>query len=236
MQRLFLTGLSGSGKSTVGRRVAALLNWDFIDTDQLLAQSAGLPVGQLLTDYGEERFRQLESEALKAATAHEQVVIATGGGMVISEVNRALMQTQGLTIYLRTTVEMAWQRVQAQLSADGKLAERPLLAGADGQQRLHDLLNTRAAWYEQAPVQITTDEATYESVAQQVLVSSLAKGLLLLPQAARVSLNLRLAAARSQAVIEWGSFCHLPEAIQALDTQGRVFIVTETGFLDRASR
>ncbi|MGH2509559.1 MAG: shikimate kinase [Ktedonobacteraceae bacterium] len=59
MQRIFLTGLSGAGKSTVGRRVATLLNWDFVDTDEVLAAQAGQPVGQVLTAYGEERFRQL---------------------------------------------------------------------------------------------------------------------------------------------------------------------------------
>ncbi|HVU66302.1 MAG TPA: shikimate kinase, partial [Ktedonobacteraceae bacterium] len=83
MQRIFLTGLSGAGKSTVGRRVASLLNWDFIDTDEVLAERAGMPVGQALASYGEERFRQLESEALRAAASRERVVIATGGGIVI---------------------------------------------------------------------------------------------------------------------------------------------------------
>ena len=228
MQRIFLTGLSGSGKSTVGRRVAMLLNWDFVDTDDLLAGRAGMAVGRALTTYGEERFRQLESEALREAADRERVVIATGGGIVIAEANRALLREQGLNIYLRTSVESAWQRVQEHMRVEGEQVERPLVAGADGQQRLRDLLSARAAWYEQAPVQLATDELTYEEVARRIVVHALALGELLAPDSARISSNLRLSGAVSQAVIEWGGFCQLPAALQALNTQKRVFLVTDS--------
>src|SRR5258708_19496279 len=107
MQRIFLTGLSGAGKSTVGRRVATLLNWDFVDTDDLLAAHAGMPVGQALAEYGEERFRQLESEALREAAGSERVVVSTGGGVVISEANRVFLREQGLAVYLRPRVDTA---------------------------------------------------------------------------------------------------------------------------------
>ncbi len=79
MQRIFLTGLPGSGKSSVGRNMASLLGWNFIDTDELLSGQSGVPVGQVLTQVGEERFRQLESEMLRTAAEQERVVIATGG-------------------------------------------------------------------------------------------------------------------------------------------------------------
>ena len=228
MQRIFLTGLSGSGKSTVGRRVATLLNWDFVDTDELLAARAGMPVGQALATYGEERFRQLESEMLRAALSRERVVIATGGGIVISAANRALLQEQGLNIYLHTSVETAWQRVEEQVRAEGDLVARPLVAGPDGQQRLSNLLAARSAWYEQAHVTIATDGAEIDQVAQQVFVHALARGQLLDAESARTSLNLRLAGAVSQAVIEWGSLSQLPAALQAMGTPGRAFVVTDS--------
>lgn len=228
MQRIFLTGLSGAGKSTVGRRVATLLNWDFVDTDDLLTERAGMPVGQALAEYGEERFRQFESEALRNAASHERVVVSTGGGIVVGESNRALLQEQGLTVYLQTSVETAWQRIQEHLSAAGEHAYRPLVAGPDGQQRLRNLLAARAGWYEQAPVHLVTDTATPESVASQVIVSALERGQLLSADSARVSSNLRLAGMVSQAVIEWGSFCQLPAALQAMSAQRRVFVVTDS--------
>ncbi|MEO7020885.1 MAG: 3-dehydroquinate synthase [Ktedonobacteraceae bacterium] len=228
MQRIFLTGLSGAGKSTVGRRVATLLNWDFVDTDAVLAEQAGKTVGQTLTEYGEERFRQLESKALHSAAQHERVVIATGGGIVIAESNRTFMHEQGLVVYLRTETGTAWQRIQAHMHTEGQQAERPLLAGGDGQQRLRELLATRVGWYEETSASITTDGFTSEGVAQQVIVSALAHGQLLTDDSARISSNLRLTGAFSQAVIEWGGFCQLPEALQALGTRGRVFVVTDS--------
>jgi len=227
-QRIFLTGLSGSGKSTVGRRVATLLNWDFVDTDELLAEQAGMPAGQALTTYGEERFRQLEGEALRTALSRERVVIATGGGIVISAANRTLLQEHGLNVYLQTSVETAWQRVQEHVRIEGDPVARPLVAGPNGQQRLRDLLAARAAWYEQAHVTIATDGQPLEQVAQQVLVHALARGQLLAAESARFSLNLRLAGATSQAVIEWGSLGQLPAALQAMSMPGRVFVVTDS--------
>src|SRR5579883_2300041 len=228
MQQIFLTGLSGSGKSTVGRQVAALLNWEFVDTDDTLAARAGMQVGQTLSEYGEARFRELESEALREAAGRERVVVSTGGGIVISEANRALMREQGLVVYLRTSVETAWQRIQEHLRAAGEPAYRPLVAGPDGQQRLRELLTTRAAWYEQAPVHLTTDQLAPENAARQIIISALAGGQLLAADSVRVSSNLRLGGVVSQAVIEWGSFCQLPAALQTITTQKRVFIVTDS--------
>lgn len=228
MQRIFLTGLAGSGKSTVGRRVATLLNWDLLDTDELLAVRAGRSVGQALIDYGEERFRELESEILRETASRERVVIATGGGVVIAEANRALMQEQGLTVYLQTEVETAWQRIQDHLLVAGEQVIRPLVVGPDGQQRLKGLLEVRQAWYESAEVHIATDNRTSEEVAGQIIVCALAHGHLLMPDSARISCNLRLMASFSQAVIEWGGFSQLPETLQALGKSGRVFLVTDS--------
>src|SRR5712692_8616360 len=112
MQRIFLTGLSGSGKSTVGRLLANLLGWNFIDTDDLLSERSNMPVGQALVVLGEERFRQMETEALIDAVTQERIVIATGGGAIISTANREFMRELGLTVYLQLSVETAWRRVQ----------------------------------------------------------------------------------------------------------------------------
>jgi 3-dehydroquinate synthase len=228
MQRIILTGLSGAGKSTIGRHVALALHWEFVDTDDLLSRRAGMPVGQVLTTYGEQRFRQLESEVLHEALAGERVVLATGGGIVTGAANRALLQEQGLTIYLCTSVATAWQRVQQHMRTEGAQTARPLLAGPDGQQRLSELLAARAAWYEQAHITITTDESSPAEVAQQVVVQALTSGHLLAPDPARTSLTLRLAGTVSQAVIEWGSLCQLPAALQAMNLQGRIFVVSDS--------
>ncbi len=177
-QQIFLTGLSGSGKSTVGCLVARLLGWDYIDTDDLLFERAGLPVGQILVEYGEQRFRELESEVLQSAARRDHVVIATGGGAVITEANRTLMREHGLVVYLQVSIVTAWQRIQEHLLQCGTSAVRPLVAGADGQQRLQDLFSVRKQWYEQASVHINTDEHRPEIVACQIVAFALALGYL----------------------------------------------------------
>ena len=228
MQRIFLMGLSGSGKSTVGSRVAELLRWDFIDTDTLLAERCGMPVGQVLVEYGEERFRQMESEALILATDYERVVIATGGGVVISEANRTFMLDQGLTVYLETSVETALQRVQEQIQQSGKTALRPLVGGTDGQQRLENLFSVRKQWYEQATVFINTDEDSTDIVAGRVVAFALANGYLSSTSLSQETVTLQLGKVTSQAVIEWGGLCHFPQLLQSLTFSERVFIVTDT--------
>src|SRR5205823_3169458 len=178
MQRIFLTGLSGSGKSSVGRRVSELLRWDFIDTDTLLSERYGMPVGQILIEFGEQRFRQMESEALVLAADHERVVIATGGGAVITEANRTFMREHGLTFYLKTSVEIAWRRVQEQIHQSGKSAERPLVVGTNGQQRLQSLFLARNRWYEEATVCINTNEDPLDIIADRVVAFALTNGFL----------------------------------------------------------
>ena len=176
MRRIFLIGLPGSGKSAVGQEVARILGWNFLDTDDLLAQRMGMPTGEVLVKYGEERFRQIETEVLVDASEQECVVVATGGGIVIAEANRTFMREHGLVIYLRVSVETAWQQAQAHLRESGIKAVRPLIAGADGKQRLEQLYAARRQWYEQATIQIDTDAIEPDVLAQQIVVAALAAG------------------------------------------------------------
>jgi 3-dehydroquinate synthase len=227
MQRIFLTGLSGSGKSTVARRVAGLLGWDFIDTDALLSERYGMSVGQVLVEYGEQRFRQVESEALISAANQERVVIATGGGAVIAESNRNFMREQGLTVYLQVSVEIAWQRVEEHTHQSGIGAVRPLVVGTNGKQRLQDLYTARKQWYEQAAVHIDTGEDQPDIVAGRVVAFALAHGYLSSSSLPREVVSLQHGTVTSQAVIEWGGLRHLPRSLQSLGFSKRVFIATD---------
>ncbi len=228
MQRVFLTGLSGSGKSTVGRQVAKLLGWDFVDTDALLSERCGLTSGQVLVEYGEQRFRQVESEALISAASQERVVVATGGGAVLAEANRLFMREHGLTVYLQVSVETAWQRLQEHMRQSGMLVARPLVAGIDGQQRLQDLYTVRKQWYEQAAVCIKTDEDSASIVAGRVVAFALARGYLSNAALPQEAVTLKPGTDSSHAVIEWGGLHHLPLALQSFGSTKRIFIVTDT--------
>jgi len=233
MQQIFLTGLSGSGKSSVGRQVSELLRWDFIDTDTLLSERYGMTVGQILTEFGEQRFRQMESEALIMAADYERVVVATGGGAVISEANRSFMRENGLTFYLETSVEIAWQRVQKQIHQSGKSAERPLVVGTDGQQRLQTLFLARKQWYEEAAVCINTSEDSLDIISKRVIASALTHGYLNASPRFQETVTLQLGKVTSNAIVEWGGLHHLPEYLKSSGFLQRIFIVTDSdvGFL-----
>ena len=231
MQRIFLTGLSGSGKSTTGRQVARLLGWDFVDTDDLLAERMRLPIGQVLVEYGEQRFRELESEALEAASRQERIVIATGGGAVIAEANRTFMQEHGLTVYLQVAVETAWQRIQEHMQQSGTTVIRPLLSGPDGQQRLRDLYAARKQWYEQATLKVNADELSPDILARQIVAGALVHGHLSSSSMPQEVMTLNLGTVSSQARVEWGGLYHLPQALQSSgfsSTSQRVFIITDS--------
>lgn len=228
MQQIFLTGLSGSGKSTVGRQVAELLRWDFIDTDMLLSERCGMPVGQVLVEYGEQRFRQMESEVLISVNDKKSVVIATGGGVIISEASRAFMREHGLTVYLETSVETAWQRVQEQIHQSGNDAVRPLVGETNGQQRLQDLYDVRKQWYEQAALCINTDKDPPDIVSKRIAAFALTGGYLISLSLPQETITLQLGKITSLAEVEWSGLRHLSLSLQVAGFSKRVFVVTDS--------
>ena len=228
MQRIFLTGLSGAGKSTIGRLVAERLGWQFLDTDDLIAAQMGQPAGQVLSSAGEAHFRQLEAEALQVAAGHKAAVISTGGGAVIDEANRRLMRETGLVVYLHTSVETAWQRLCEQMRQSKDTDIRPLLAGDDGQSKLHALYQTRQSWYEEAALHLSTDDETPERLALQVIAAAISAGALLAPEAGPEHITLDLGRTTSQAIVEWGGLACLPQILQEAGLSRRVFLITDS--------
>lgn len=156
-----LIGLSGSGKSTVGRRLAAALARPLYDTDVLLAAHAGRPVPELLRADA-ARFRILEEEVVVEACRAPAGVIATGGGAVLSEHNRAALTEGNLVIWLRAPARVLVERLRA-----GE--ERPLLAGDDPVARLAALAAERDALYAAcAGAIVETEGQTLEQTLQRI--------------------------------------------------------------------
>jgi shikimate kinase len=98
--RIFLTGFMGAGKTTVGRRLAELLGTRFVDLDQQIEERAGETVREIFARHGEPAFRRLELEALEAALGHDEVVVATGGGTMSSEIGARSIGGAGLSVWL----------------------------------------------------------------------------------------------------------------------------------------
>ena len=147
--RIFLIGMMGSGKTTLGRQLAARIQHTFVDLDAYLEQREGCSIAQLFEQEGQERFRELEREALEAVVqAYEKVVISTGGGAPCFFDNIDFMNRHGRTVFLDVPVEEISRRL---LASD--LQMRPLLAGKTEEEVksfLFKTLSHRRQFYERA--------------------------------------------------------------------------------------
>jgi shikimate kinase len=137
---LILVGPMGAGKSTIGRRLAKRFGLDLIDLDRLIEANTGARIPLIFELEGEVGFREREHAALVQACSGERLLIATGGGAVLREDNRALMRRSGFVVWLRTDVARQLQR----LRADGS---RPLLMAPDREQRLAEMAAQRNPLY-----------------------------------------------------------------------------------------
>ena len=142
MGRITLIGMPGGGKSTVARHLARRLGVVFQDTDTLIEQRIGCSISAFFAHAGESRFRQIESELLAELVGQTSGVIATGGGIVLSEANRALLTQHTTCVYLRSSPEELFRR----LRHDSK---RPLLQVANPLARLRELFVERDPLYRQ---------------------------------------------------------------------------------------
>jgi shikimate kinase len=155
----------GSGKTTVGKRIAQELGYAFVDSDDVVASTAGKSVREIFAQDGEAVFRQCESEAIKSVLADRQssVVLATGGGAVISSDNRSLISEQASTVvWLDASVEDLVVRTKSGVT-------RPLLDG-DAATTLQSLSSQRSAWYDEvATVRIDTRGKSVAKVSSAVM-------------------------------------------------------------------
>ena len=162
---IFLVGMMGAGKTTLGRALAQRLRREFADTDRVLIERTGVPVATIFDVEGEEGFRRRESTVLAELAERGNLVIATGGGVILSEANRALMRENGTVVYLRARLESLWERMRHDSS-------RPLLATPDPRATLAELLAEREPLYrEAAHVIVETGAQSATSLAGRVIAA-----------------------------------------------------------------
>ena len=140
---IFLVGMMGAGKTTVGRALAHRLKREFVDTDRVLVERTGVAVATVFEIEGEEGFRRRECALLREVCESDGRVVATGGGIVLAEENRRVMRESGTVVYLRVRLESLWERTKH----DGS---RPLLATPNPRERLATLLEQREPLYRDA--------------------------------------------------------------------------------------
>jgi shikimate kinase len=140
MGNLFLVGMPGAGKTTVGRALARRLDMNFLDTDKEIIARTGVPIATIFEIEGEAGFRERESTVLSDLVQRDDLVLATGGGSILKEQNRTLLREKGTVIYLRAKLEHLWQRTHRDTS-------RPLLQTDNPRATLQALLDVRDPLY-----------------------------------------------------------------------------------------
>jgi shikimate kinase len=157
---VYLIGPMGSGKTTIGQRLAKKLNLEFLDNDHKLEEQTGASVNLIFDLEGEQGFRKRETAMLEKLTARKNVLLATGGGAILDRKNHQLLRDSGLVIYLRTSVSQQIRR----LSRD---KTRPLLQSGDREEKLARLAKERNPLYEQlADITFPSQNSGLEAATQ----------------------------------------------------------------------
>ena len=159
-----LTGFMGTGKSTVGRRLARDLGLKFLDIDDLIEKEAGMSVKEIFGTLGEASFRRTESEVivkLRQGSFGSGIVLSTGGGAVADPVNRKRLRQWGVLVCLTASVDEILRRV-------GGRDDRPLLSGPDRRGTAERLLAERREAYAEADFTVDTTSAGIEEVVERI--------------------------------------------------------------------
>lgn len=164
IERIFLTGFMGSGKTAVGRVLADRLGWEFLDTDEVVERRSGMTIPELF-DMGEEAFRRWEHICLVEVAGSSRAVVALGGGALTREENWEVVRGKGPVVCLWAEPETILERV-------GRDTHRPLLAGLDDEgklRRIRELLEVRRPYYLRSDLVIRTDMRAPEEVAEEIV-------------------------------------------------------------------
>ena len=159
---LYLIGMMGAGKTTVGRLLASELGYGFVDTDEVITASAKKSINQIFAEEGETEFRQLESDVLSQVSAYTKLTVATGGGIILKRENWSYLH-HGLIVWLDATPELLYNRLKEDTT-------RPLLQDSNPLLKIGNLIKERESLYALADLRITLQEGeTPEDISKRVL-------------------------------------------------------------------
>ncbi|MGE3142572.1 MAG: shikimate kinase [Hyphomonadaceae bacterium] len=164
-----LVGLMGAGKTTIGRRLAAVLNLPFVDADTEIEKAAGLTVPEIFARHGEAEFRRGERSVIARLLTEPPHVLATGGGAFIDPTTRAEMKARALTIWLKAPLDVLLRRVE-------KRDNRPLLKTGDPEAVMRRLIEERYPVYAEADLVVESTNAPHAASVKAVLNALCAHG------------------------------------------------------------
>lgn len=159
---IFLVGMMGAGKTTVGKLLAHQLNKIFVDSDDEIQKRTGVTIPHIFDVEGEAGFRQREASIIQELVLADNIVLATGGGAVLNEQSRAALSSNGIVVYLRSTVHDLWQRTRHDRN-------RPLLQTSDPHGKLKSMYEHRDPLYSQlADLVVFTGKQSAQSLAMHL--------------------------------------------------------------------
>ena len=138
---IYLIGYRGTGKTTLGRALGTELKHQFVDIDELIVEKSGMTIPQIFEKQGEGRFRDIKSEMLNGISKEQNLVVATGGGIIEREENRKILKNSGMIIYLKASADVIYQRI-------GGDTNRPALTQKSEKDEITHMLDKRKLIYE----------------------------------------------------------------------------------------
>ena len=161
MKTIVLTGMMGSGKTTLGKLLGETLNMKFIDIDSSIELSEKSSIKNIFEIKGEKYFRELEKQTIKTIFKPEDLIIALGGGAFENNITRKFLLNNALIIYLKTTPQTIFDRIQNDTI-------RPLLCGKMNIEKIKEIIKIREKNYESAHLTISTDNKTLEEIIEEI--------------------------------------------------------------------
>lgn len=162
MKNIILTGFMGTGKTAVGRELSRLLNMNLIDVDTEIEKSQRMTINEIFKQFGEPKFREIETEMIRKLSERKDVIISTGGGAVLRQENMDVLRKQGVIICLMASPETILKRTS-------RNTNRPLLQVEDPFGKIQELLNFRKPFYKKADIIINTEDKTPLQIAEQII-------------------------------------------------------------------
>lgn len=161
-ENIIFIGIMGSGKTTLGKKIAKILKYDFIDTDQEIERITGMTVPEIFKKEGELRFRSEETLALKRIEKGPPTVISTGGGIILKSENREIIKKLGIVIYLDADIDVIIERVS-------RNKNRPLLRVEDIKEKVKQLsLERKDLYLEIADIVINTGSDRFDNIIRLI--------------------------------------------------------------------
>ncbi|EKT54311.1 shikimate kinase AroL [Providencia burhodogranariea] len=159
----YIIGPRGSGKTTIGKQLAEHKSFQFVDTDKLIVERAGMSIAQIVEQHGWEYFRRLESDVLKSIS-EQNVIVSTGGGIILSKENQQVMRDNGTVIYLSAKPEVLAARLAAEPQAD----QRPSLTGKSILEEIEEVISQREPLYRAAAHHVVNAELPIDVIIEQL--------------------------------------------------------------------